>query len=112
MSINDIIPLDALFGDENGSNKNKKKKKVDRIALSSPMMRIPRMDVNVARDLIDIGINELFELEGRAPESLFEEIKKIRPGTPSYRLAHLKMAVYYAETEEPDQKKLHPSVWE
>ena len=74
MSINDIIPLDALFGDENGSNKNKKKKKVDRIALSSPMMRIPRMDVNVARDLIDIGINELFELEGRAPESLFEEI--------------------------------------
>jgi hypothetical protein len=53
MAINDIIPLDALLGNTD-SNKRKKTKKIDRIALSSPMMRIPRMDVLVARDLIDI----------------------------------------------------------
>ena len=79
MAIEDIIPLDALFG---GENTKKKKKKVDRIALSSPMMRIPRMDVLVARDLIDLGIKEIYELQGRSAESIFEEIKKNEGGYP------------------------------
>jgi hypothetical protein len=108
MAINDIIPLDALFG---GENTKKKKKKVDRIALSSPLMRIPRMDVFVARDLIDIGIKELYEIQGRSAESLFEEIKKIRPNTPDYRLAYLRMAIYFSENEPADPKMLHPNLW-
>jgi hypothetical protein len=108
MAINDIIPLDALFG---GENTKKKKKKVDRIALSSPLMRIPRMDVFVARDLIDIGIKELYEIQGRSAESLFEEIKKLRPDTPDYRLAYLRMAIYFSENEPADPKMLHPSLW-
>ena len=93
-------------------NKPKKKKKVDRIALSSPLMRIPRMDVLVARDLIDIGCKELYEMQGRSAESLFEEIQKIRPSTPSYRLAFIRMAIYFAENEDADPKLLHPSLWE
>ena len=48
-------------------------------------MRIPRMDVLVARDLIDVGINEIYELQGRSAESIMEEIRKIRPETPDYR---------------------------
>lgn len=108
MAIEDIIPLDKLFG---GENTKKKKKKVDRIALSSPMMRIPRMDVLVARDLIDLGIKEIYELQGRSAESIFEEIKKMRADTPEYRLAYLRMAIYFAENEQPDPKMLHPSVW-
>lgn len=112
MAIEDIIPVDALFGQEGSNNRSKKKKKVDRIALSSPIMRIPRMDVLVARDLIDIGVKELYELQGRSAESLFEEIKKMRPETPDYRLAYLKMAVYFSEEEDPDPKMLHPSLWE
>ena len=111
MPINDIIPLDALFGGDD-SNKPKKKKKIDRIALSSPLMRIPRMDVLVARDLIDIGCKELYEMQGRSAESLFEEIQKIRPSTPSYRLAFIRMAIYFAENEDADPKLLHPSLWE
>ena len=111
MAIEDIIPVDALFGQE-GSNNRSKKEKVDRIALSSPIMRIPKMDVLVARDLIDIGVKELYELQGRSAESLFEEIKKMRPETPDYRLAYLKMAVYFSEEEDPDPKMLHPSLWE
>ena len=51
----------------------KKKKKVDYEALNSALMRIPRMDVVAARSLINIGIREIFELQGRAPEVLFEE---------------------------------------
>ena len=107
MAIEDIIPLDALFG---GENTKKKKKKVDRIALSSPMMRIPRMDVLVARDLIDIGVKELYELQGRSAESLFEEIKKMRSDTPEYRLAFIRMAIYFAENDPADPKMLHPSL--
>ena len=67
-------------------------------------MRIPKMDVQVARDLIDIGINELYELEGRAAESLFDEIKKIRPDTPLYRMSHIRMAIYFSENDDPDPK--------
>ena len=111
MPIKDIMPLDALFGDDEFS-KPKEKKKIDRIALSSPLMRIPRMDVLVARDLIDIGCKELYEMQGRSAESLFEEIQKIRSGTPSYRLAYIRMAIYFAENENADPKLLHPSLWE
>ncbi|HAY99189.1 MAG TPA: hypothetical protein DCY38_00140, partial [Opitutae bacterium] len=53
---------------------HKKKKKVDYEALNSALMRIPRMNVEVARNLLDIGIREIYELQGRAPEILFEEV--------------------------------------
>jgi len=113
MAIEDIIPIDALLGKSspNGGEK-KKKKKIDKEAMASPMMRIPRMDIQVARDLIDIGVKELFELKGRAPESLFEEILKLRPNTPGWRLPLLRMAVYFSETETPQTSKLHPHAWE
>ena len=61
MALKDIIPLEAFFG---GENPRKKKKKVDREALASPIMRVPRMDVRAARDLLDIGIRELYQLQG------------------------------------------------
>ena len=43
------------------------------------------MDVRVSRDLIDIGIREIYN-EGRSAESLFDEIKGLNP-RPEYRLA-------------------------
>ena len=80
--------------------------------MASPIMRIPRMDVRVARDLIDIGVKELFELQGRAAETLFEEIVKLRPNTPEWRLPYLRMAVYFSENEVHNPTKLHPHAWE
>ena len=77
-----------------------KEKKVDKEALASPMIRIPRMDVRVARDLIDIGVMELYELEGRAPDTVFEEIKKRKPDTPDWILPYLRMAVYFFTENE------------
>jgi len=110
VALNDIIPLDALFGEN--PNQGKKKKKIDKEALSSAIMRIPRMDIRVARDLIDIGIKESYELQGRSAESLFEEIRKLRPETPEYRLAFLRMGIYFSENDPPDPKKLHPQEWQ
>ena len=84
------------------------KKKIDREAMQSAIMRIPRMDVRVSRDLIDIGIREIYELEGRSAESLFDEIKDLKPETPEYRLAYLRMGIYFAENDPPEANKLHP----
>ena len=114
MALEDIIPLDALFGKEPkfGPNSRKKKKKVDREALASPMMRIPRMDVRAARDLLDIGVRELYQLQGRSAESLFEDLKAKKPETPDYRIPYFRMAIYFAENEEPEPHLLHPKAWE
>ena len=39
-------------------------------------MRIPKMDIAVVRALLDMGIKQTYELQGRAPEILYEEAKK------------------------------------
>lgn len=69
------------------------------------------MKVEVARSLIDSGVNEIFQLEGRSPETLFSELKKRRDDVPAEHLAYFRMAVYYAENDPPDRKKMHPACW-
>ncbi len=90
----------------------KKSKKVDYQALNSGLMRIPRIQVAVVRDLIDIGFHEVEELKGRAPEALLEDLRKKKPDTPQDRLYAFRMAIYYAETPDPDPKRLHPWAWQ
>ncbi len=90
----------------------KKKEKIDYEALNSRLMQIPRMDIDSARDLMDIGIRDIFELEGRSPETLFEAIKKKKSGADPQRLWYLRMAVYFAENKHQlDSKKLTPWAW-
>ncbi len=89
----------------------KKKKETDYAALASPFMRIPRLTTEVARDLMDLGLREIYELQGRSPEVLFAEVKKLRPATPVSRLPFIRMAVYFAENPEPERGKLHPDEW-
>ncbi len=89
----------------------RRKKKVDYEALHSPLKRIPGLDLPTVRDLLDIGIREIDELRGRAPESLFEAICKMREQTPGDRLWMLRLAVYYAETDEPDASLLQAWKW-
>jgi len=88
-----------------------KKKETDYGALASPFMRIPRMPVAVARDLLDLGLRDIYELQGRAPEVLFQELKKKKPKTPDTHLAFLRLAVYFAENPQPERGKLHPDAW-
>ena len=116
MALKDILPLDALLGGENLAQQGalggkKKKKKVDREALASAFMRIPRMDVRAARDFLDIGIKELYELQGRSAETLMDDVKAKKPETPDYRLAYFRMAVYFSEEDDPEPEKLQPGYW-
>ena len=89
----------------------KKKTKVDYEALNSSLMRIPRMDVSAARNLINIGVREIYDLKGRAPEILFEEARQKNEEIPLDQIRFFRMAVYYAECESPEACKMHPSEW-
>lgn len=88
-----------------------RKKKTDYTALSSDFMKVPRMSVEVARSLLDIGYEKIYELQGLSPESLWQQISANKPETPKHQLPYLRMLVYYAETSSPDPKRLHPSAW-
>jgi hypothetical protein len=89
----------------------RRKKKVDYEALNSPLMRIPRMNVETTRSLLDLGVRDIFQLQGRAPEVLFEEARQKNENLPADHVRFFRMAVYYAETEQPDPKQLHPDAW-
>jgi hypothetical protein len=80
-------------------------------ALGSAFMRVPQIKVEAARDLLDLGFTQLYQLAGRAPDALFADLLKLRPDTPSSRLAELRLAVYVAETPAPDKNLLHVSAW-
>ncbi len=88
-----------------------KKKEADYAALASPFMRIPRLPVVVARDLLDLGLREVYELQGRAPEVLLAEMRRIKPATPDSHLPFLRLAVYFAENPQPERDKMHPEAW-
>lgn len=90
---------------------SQQKKKVDHEALNSALMHIPRMDVTAARNLLDLGIRDTFQLEGRAPEVLLEDARAKDPNIPDERVRYFRMAVYYAESSEPELSKLHPDAW-
>ena len=90
----------------------RRKKKVDWEALQSPLKRIPGIDIDSVRDLLDLGYNEIDELRGRSPEALFEQILNLREQTPPDRLAYFRMVVYYSETEEPDPALMSYWKWQ
>ncbi|MEO0793689.1 MAG: helix-hairpin-helix domain-containing protein [Verrucomicrobiota bacterium] len=89
----------------------KREKKTDYEALGSAFMRIPRMKIDVARHLLDIGLQQIYELSGRSPESLLAEIKVKKSDVKDDVIAYLRMAVYFAENEHPDANRLYPTVW-
>lgn len=89
----------------------KKRKKVDHEALNAPLMRIPGMKVEGVRALLNAGVREIYELTGRSPEVLFEESRKFDARLASDLLPYFRLAVYYAESEEPDPTLLNPHSW-
>ena len=91
----------------------KKKKKADRAALESPFMRIPGMQVEAARGLLDLGFREIYELNGRSPDALAADLHKLRGGNqlPHNLLPCFKLAVYFSENPEPKRTLLTPYAW-
>ena len=69
------------------------------------------MDVAAARSLINIGVREIYDLKGRAPEILFEEARQKNEEIPFDQIRYFRMAVYYAECDTAETSKLHPSEW-
>jgi hypothetical protein len=90
----------------------KKKKKVDYEALNAPLMQIPGMKVDAVRALLNAGVREIYELSGRAPEVLFEESRATTEDLNEVLLPYFRMAVYFAETDEPDSSLMSPYAWE
>ncbi len=90
----------------------RKKKKVDYEALHAPLMQIPRMKVEAVRALLNAGIREIYELSGRAPEVLFEESRARNPELSETLLPYFRMAVYYAENDDPEASRMTPHAWE
>jgi ribosomal protein L7/L12 len=89
----------------------KEKKEVDHDALRSGLMGIPKIKIANVRDLLDMGISEIHELIGRSPEVLYEELVKLKAEAPRDTLYAFRMAVYYAETKDPDPAKVNPWAW-
>jgi hypothetical protein len=90
---------------------NRKKRKIDVVALQSEFKRnVPTLPVEAARDLLDCGFRHVDELRGRSPESIFEQVKKLRPDTPKDRIACYRLMVYFAEIPESerDRNKRYP----
>lgn len=92
-------------------NPAKKRKKVDYEALNAPFMRIPGMKVEGARALLNAGVREIYELSGRSPEVLFEESARHDPKQAKDLLPYFRLAVYYAEADEPDPSLLSAYSW-
>lgn len=76
-------------------------------------MRITRFPVDVARELLDAGYYRVDQLAGRSPDSLLAEIKaRSKTPPPAHFLPALRMAVYFAEADSPDPKKLFLDEWQ
>jgi len=92
---------------------SKKKKKIDYEALQSSFMQIPMMKVDIARGFLDIGIRHYYELSGRAPEVLIEQMLRRQPDLktiPDLK-ERVNLAVYFVENPDHDPKKLKLSYW-
>ena len=69
------------------------------------------MNIQTVRDLLDLGFRDIDELRGRSPEAIFQDICSIKPHTAGDRLQFLRMAVYFAESDDPDPQLLEAWKW-
>ena len=71
------------------------------------LQRIPGVGPSISRDLRDLGVGRVTDLEGADPEALFERLCEVR-GTrmdPCVRYV-FRCAVYFAEHSRPDPELL------
>lgn len=76
-------------------------------AAARALQEIPGVGPSIARDLIELGIRRVGDLEGRDPERLYRRLIRLR-GVHQDRcvLYVFRCAVYYAETRRPDPDRL------
>jgi hypothetical protein len=80
-------------------------------AVTSAFMRVPRLPLDVARDLLDAGYTRLDQVAGRSAETLLSEIRRRNPEASDSHLPALRLAIYVAETPRPDPSRLFLDRW-
>ena len=88
----------------------------------SELRKIPFIGPNIEQDLLNIGISRIADLKGKNPEELYrmdcdpEELYRMDCEFKGRQedlcqLYVFRMAVYYADTENPDPEKLKWWYW-
>ena len=77
------------------------------------LQRIPGIGPSLARDLVDLGIQEVAALRGREPEQLYQDLCELR-GVHQDRcvLYTFRCAVYFATEPRPDPERLKWWNWQ
>ncbi len=68
---------------------------------------IPGVGTEMAKDLRDLGVRSLFDLQDRDPERLYHRLCDLRKAPVDRCVLYVfRCAVYYASNAEHDQEKL------
>lgn len=76
-------------------------------------MQIPSMKTEIARGLLDAGFGMGYQLAGRAPEVVIEQILQLHPRLKTIPDLNerVRLAIYFVETSDPEPAKLKLSYW-
>ena len=76
------------------------------------LMTIPGVGKSISQNLIDIGIKNVAGLKGKDPQKLYDKSNKFVGVRQDPCLLYVfRCAVYFAETKNPDPKKLKWWYW-
>ncbi len=80
--------------------------------LKTDLLTIPNIGKRMKESLLNIGITCVEDLKGKNPEDLYHQDCKVK-GFQEDRCALyvFRMAVYYAENENPEEEKLKWWYW-
>lgn len=78
----------------------------------SELRKIPFIGPNIEQDLLNIGISRIADLKGKDPEELYRMDCEFKGRQEDLcQLYVFRMAVYYADTENPYPEKLKWWYW-
>ena len=83
-----------------------------RMAVKDELEQIPGVGKSIARDLHQIGIKSVEQLEGKDPEVLYRKLCSFKASPVDRCMLYvLRCAVYYASSEDPDPELLNWWNW-
>lgn len=76
------------------------------------LRRIPGVGPSIARDLLDLGVRRVAELDGADPEALYERLCALRDERIDRCMLYVfRCAVYFAGPEPHDPERLKWWAW-
>ena len=71
------------------------------------LLEIPGVGVSIAKDLKDLNVLTVSDLNGKDPEKLYDDLISLRGEYQDRCILYVfRCAVYYAETSDPDPELL------